>query len=78
MLDEVNEMKVTSEHYKPEEMFKILREWSGLTQEEFGNLIGKNGRSWAKGIERGVNRFYFSDIYDIAKKLNITITFEKK
>lgn len=70
-------MKLIANRYQPKDIFRIIREWSGLTQEEFGALLDKKGRSWAKGIESGKNRFYFEDILDIANQLKIIITFEK-
>lgn len=70
-------MKLNANQYEPKDIFKILREWTGLTQEELGTELGKKGRAWAKGIESGKNRYYFSDLLELAKKHNITITFEK-
>ena len=70
-------MKLSSEDYDPKDIFKFIREWTGLTQEEFGELIGKKGRSWARNIEYGSARFYFDDLYEICNKYNIRIVFEK-
>jgi len=70
-------MKLIANEYEPKEMFKIIREWTNLTQEELGKEMGKKGRSWAKEIENGKNRFYYSDLLEIAKKYNIKIIITK-
>ena len=71
-------MKLVANEYEEKEVFKILREWTGLTQEELGNQMGKKGRSWAKGIETGKNRFFYQDLMKICNDYNIKVTFEKK
>ena len=70
-------MKLSSKDYEPKEIFKIIREWTGLTQEQFGKLLNKKGRSWARNIEYGSARFYFNDLYKICNEYNIVISFEK-
>ena len=70
-------MKFTANDYEPKEVFRILREWTNLTQEELGKLMNKKGRAWAKNIESGRSRYYFEDILAIAKKHKIKIIFEK-
>ncbi len=71
-------MKLNARKYEAKEIFKIIREWTGLTQEELSNELNHKGRSWAKGIESGRNRYYFDDLLNIAKKHDINIIFEKK
>lgn len=71
-------MKLIANNYESKDIFKIVREWTELTQEEIGNLMKKKGRNWTKDIENGRNRFYFEDFLEICKKYNITITLEKK
>ena len=70
-------MKLIANNYKPNEVFKIIREWTGLSQEEIGHLVGKKNRSWAKSIENGHSRFIYHDLFDICKKNGIKIIFEK-
>ncbi len=70
-----NEFKAND--YTPKEIFKMLRHWTNLTQEELGLAMNKKGRAWAKNIERGKCRYFFSDVLSIAKKFDITITFKK-
>lgn len=71
-------MKLIANKYEPKEIFRIVREWTENTQEELGKEMGKKGRAWAKNIESGKSRFYFSDFLELAKKYNIIITIEKK
>jgi len=70
-------MKLIANDYEPKETFKIIREWTNLTQEQLGIEMGKKGRTWAKEIENGKNRFYFQDFLEIAKKHNIKIILTK-
>ncbi len=73
-------MKIIATDYEAKETFKIIREWTGLTQEQLGLEMNKKGRAWAKFIENGKNRYYFSDLLKIAKNhgLQIIIQSEKK
>ena len=46
-------------------------------QEEISKEMGKKGRSWAKGIESGKNRFYFQDFMKICNRYGIRVIIEK-
>ncbi len=70
-------MKLIANEYEPNEIFKIIRERTNLTQEELGKSMNKKGRSWVKFIENGKNRFYFNDFLEILKKNNIKMILEK-
>ena len=71
-------MKLIANNYEPNETFKIIREWTGLTQEELAQELNRKSRHGIKEIEMGTNRFYYETILQICQKHNITITFEKK
>ena len=71
-------MKLIANNYEPKEIFKIIREWSELTQEEFAKELGYKNYHTIKQIERGVNNFTFQTLMKIAKKHNLIITIEKK
>ncbi len=71
-------MKLTANQYESKEIFRIVREWTNLTQEQIGEQNGKKGRAWAKNIEGGKSRFYFEDFLKLCKKNGIIITLEKK
>ena len=70
-------MKLIANDYNPNEVFKIVREWTEKTQEELSKEMGKAGRTWAKEIESGKNRFYFQDFMTICNKYGIKVTIEK-
>lgn len=70
-------MKLIANDYKANEIFKIIREWTEKTQEQLSNEAGKKGRTWAKKIERGENRFYFQDFMEICNKNGIKVIIEK-
>ena len=70
-------MKLVANDYEPHETFKILREWTGLTQEELAKELNRRSRHEIKNIETGNARFYFETILEICKKHNIKMVFEK-
>lgn len=71
-------MKIIANNYEPKEVFKIIREWTELTQEEFAQELGYKSYHTIKQIERGVNNFTFQTLMKIAKKHNLIITIERK
>lgn len=56
---------------------KILREWTGKKQPDFGKDIGLSGMT-VQGYERGTRRYTFETLMKIAKKYGYTVTIEKK
>lgn len=70
-------MKLVANKYTEAEVMKIMREWTGKKQDEFGNDLGF-GRMTVQGYERGVRRYTFETLMRIAKKYGYTITIEKK
>lgn len=71
-------MKIIANNYEEKEVFKIIREWTGLTQEELAKELGYSNYHTIKQIERGVNKYTFQKLMDIAKKHNIKIILEKE
>lgn len=71
-------MKFIANNYEPKEVFKFVREWTELTQEELAKELNYKNYHAIKQIERGINSFTFQTLMKIAKKHNIIITFEKK
>ena len=69
-------MRVSTKDYKSNDLFRIIREYSGLSQDEISKLAGKKNRYWAKDIENGRNRFYFDDLCEICKKCGLNIIIE--
>lgn len=70
-------MKIVANDYKEKEVIKILREWTGKKQPDFGKNIGLSGMT-VQGYERGTRRYTFETLMKIAKKYGYTVTIEKK
>lgn len=70
-------MKFIANNYKEKDVIKILREWSGKKQPDFGESIGLSGMT-IQGYERGIRRYSFETLMKIAKKYGYTITIEKR
>ena len=69
-------MRINASKYEPKEVMKIVREWTNLTQKDFGKLINKSNE-WVKANESGKTNFYFKGLLQIAKLNNIDIIITK-
>lgn len=69
-------MIINANKYEPKDILKIIREWTNLTQKDFGNQIGKSNE-WVKANEAGKTNYYFKDLLDLARKNNINIIITK-
>lgn len=70
-------MKIKANDYRANEIIKIIREWSGKTQEEFGKEINRTKNS-IQVYEYGQRNYDFELLLKLAKKENLIITIEKK
>lgn len=70
-------MKIKINDYNDSDLIKIIREWSNLTQKEFGDLIGKDERS-IYDYEAGNYTFNMITLRKIMDKVGLEITIEKK
>ena len=70
-------MKIIANNYTPGECIKIMRQWTELSQKEFGKTI-ERGRDAIAKIETDTNKISYNKLMEIAKKHNIIITCEKK
>ena len=70
-------MKVKLKDYKHDSFIKIIREWSGLTQEEFGKAIGKSARQ-IQNYESGARNYDIRVLEKISEEFDIDIYAEKK
>ena len=70
-------MKIIANNYKPNEIIKIIREWSEKTQKVFADSIGKN-KNTVQSWELGRNKMTFNTLMEIAKEENLIITIERK
>ena len=69
-------MKIVANDYEPNEVLKIIRKWTGLSQKEFAETLNRT-RDSINNIENNRNKMYFNTLMEIAKIHNITITIEK-
>lgn len=69
-------MRICLSDYDPKDVIRIIREWTELTQKEFGKSIGKAERT-IQDYESGRSRYYIDTLYKIAKVHNIEIVITK-
>lgn len=70
-------MKVKLEDYGSGAFIKIIREWTGLTQKEFGKRIGRSGRT-IQDYEGEKTNYNIKILQRISEEFKITILAEKK
>ena len=70
-------MRVNLKDYGSGAFIRIIREWTGLTQEEFGKAIGRSERT-IQGYEAGTTKYNIKTLEKIIDKFKITIIAEKK
>ena len=69
-------MKVNLNDYDRGSFIKFIREWTGLTQKEFGKELGKSLRT-IQEYEAGDVNYGINVLYTISKEFNIDVIFEK-
>ena len=70
-------MKLIFNDYEPKDVILIIREWTGLTQKNFGKSIGKSERT-IQDYEGGRRVYNMVTLKNICKVHSIIITVEKK
>ncbi len=70
-------MRICLNDYEPKDVIRIIREWTELTQKEFGRSIGKVERT-IQDYEAGRSRYYIDTLYKIAEVHNVEIVITKK
>ena len=70
---EVIKLKIIANNYKANEIIKMIREYTGKTQKEFGKNI-KRTRNAIQTYEYGTRNYDFELLLEIAKKENLIIT----
>lgn len=70
-------MKFIANKYEPKDIIKIIREWTELSQKEFGKNLNRS-RDSINNIENGRNRIFLNDFIDMCKYYKVKITLEKK
>jgi len=71
-------MKIIANDYDPKDLFKIIREYTGLTQTELANELNRKSYHGIKKIENGTIRFYFDTFMEIIKKHDLIVTLEDR
>ena len=69
-------MKLKASEYKAYEILKIIREWTGLTQKEFGLLLNRTERS-IQSLESGARHCTLDTLLQIANIHNVKIEISK-
>ena len=70
-------MVINFNNYEPNEVMRFIREYTGLTQKEFGKSINKSERT-IQDYESGRRRYYVETLKLISKIHNIKITIESE
>ena len=65
-------MKLIANNYSEKDVFKFLREWSGLNQKQFAEQLGVS-RMTVQSYERGVRRYTFKKNKNNAFHLRIIL-----
>ena len=71
-------MKIVANDYEPKDLFKFIREYTGLTQTELAKELNRKSYHGIKKIENGTNRFYFDTFMEIIKNHDLIVTIENK
>jgi len=70
-------MKIIANDYTPQEIIRIIREWTELTQKEFGKTVHRSERG-IQAFELGKRSYNMQTLLQIANAHGLTITIEKK
>ena len=70
-------MRVSLNDYGSGSFIKIIREWTGLTQKEFGKKIGRSERT-IQDYESERANYNIKTLKKISEEFKITILAEKK
>jgi len=70
-------MKIIANDYSPKEIIRIIREWTELTQKEFGKSINRSEKG-IQAFELGARNYDMSTLIQIANTHGLKIIIEKK
>jgi DNA-binding XRE family transcriptional regulator len=70
-------VKIIANDYEPKEIIRVIREWSELTQKEFGKTIHRSEKG-IQAFELGTRNYDMRTLIQIAKVHGLKITIEKK
>lgn len=69
-------MKIIANNYQPKDIMRIIREWTELTQKDFGDSVGRS-RDGIQKYESGKRKYTFETLMLFCEKHNIKVTIEK-
>ena len=72
-----DKVKIVANEFTPQELVKILREWTDLTQNEFGKTIHRSERS-VRSLESGTRHLTVETLLTIAKAHNLKVIIQKE
>lgn len=70
-------MKIIANNYTSQEIIRIIREWTELTQKDFGNKIHRSERG-IQAFELGTRNYDVKTLLQIANTYHLKITIEKE
>lgn len=70
-------MKIIANNYTPQEIIRIIREWTELSQKDFGKTIHRSEKG-IQSFELGYRNYNMQTLIQIANTHGLTITIEKK
>jgi len=70
-------MKIVANDYEANEIIKIIREWTEMTQQQFGETIHRS-QATVQSMETKRVNVYLHTLLELANQFGITITLEKK
>ena len=70
-------MRLVYNDFEPNEVIRIIREWTGLSQTDFGKRIGKSLRT-IQDYESGKTRYNSITLKKICKEFKVQIVITKK
>lgn len=76
-MNEGDTMKIIANEYSPNEIIRIIREWTELTQKEFGKTIHRSEKG-IQAFELGTRNYDMKTLIQIANTHSLKITIEKE
>ncbi len=70
-------MKIIANNYSPKELIRIIREWTELTQKDFGKSINRSEKG-IQAFELGTRNYDVKTLIQIANTHGLKITIEKE
>lgn len=70
-------MKIIANNYQSKDVIRFIREWTELTQKDFGKSINKSYGCIQK-YESGMRKITFENFMKLCQKHDIKVTIEKK